>query len=280
MVYFLLNNLSLSGKMKKAVKRATGSFRDQEIRHKRVSDIDYREFLSQLDPSDEVVLFGGDGTLNYFVNAVRGMDIRFPVFACKSGTGNDFLRDVMDERAPEGTLFQINKYLQGLPEATIDGKDYFFFNNASFGMDGEVCTIAEEQKERGKKKSNYTVIAAGLLMRYKPVHATVVVDGVTREFENVWIAATMNGRYFGGGMKVAPTQNRDNETLTLCVFTCKSRLKTMLLFPQIFPGIHIRHRDNFIMMEGREFEIRYDTEKDIQLDGEVFRNHKVIRVRK
>ncbi|MBQ4297544.1 MAG: diacylglycerol kinase family protein, partial [Clostridia bacterium] len=33
--------------------------------------LDYPEYLKKLSPEDEVVLIGGDGTLNYFINAVK-----------------------------------------------------------------------------------------------------------------------------------------------------------------------------------------------------------------
>ncbi len=38
--------------------------------------LDYVEYLRSLRPEDEVVLIGGDGTLNYFINAVNGEEIK------------------------------------------------------------------------------------------------------------------------------------------------------------------------------------------------------------
>ena len=56
--------------------------------------IDYSEYLKSLAPEDELVLIGGDGTLNYFINAVKGTEIRNNIYLLGSGTGNDFLKDI------------------------------------------------------------------------------------------------------------------------------------------------------------------------------------------
>ena len=42
--------------------------------------MDYPEYLKGLTPDDEVVLVGGDGTLNYFINAVKGVEIKNNIF--------------------------------------------------------------------------------------------------------------------------------------------------------------------------------------------------------
>ena len=38
--------------------------------------LDYAAYLQTLAPEDELVLVGGDGTLNYFINAVKGVEIK------------------------------------------------------------------------------------------------------------------------------------------------------------------------------------------------------------
>ena len=56
--------------------------------------LDYPEYLKGLAPDDEVVLIGGDGTLNYFINAVKGTEVKNNIYLLGSGTGNDFLTDI------------------------------------------------------------------------------------------------------------------------------------------------------------------------------------------
>ena len=58
--------------------------------------LDYSEYLNCLAPEDEVVLIGGDGTLNYFINAVDPKEIKNNIYLKSSGTGNDFFKDIFN----------------------------------------------------------------------------------------------------------------------------------------------------------------------------------------
>lgn len=62
----------------------------------------------------------------------------------------------------------------------------------------------------------YTAIAInGLLFHYKPINAVVTVDGETHTYHHVWLAPTMNGHYYGGGMMPTPAQRRLNPDGTI-----------------------------------------------------------------
>ena len=90
-----------------------------------------------------------------------------------------------------------------------------------------------------KKAINYTAIALrGLLREFSPRRATVTVDGVTKEYERVWLAPTTNGRYFGGGMKIAPNQDRldPDGKITFIIVHDLSRPRILPIFPEIFKG--------------------------------------------
>ena len=66
--------------------------------------LDYVEYLKGLAPEDELVLVGGDGTLNYFINAVKGFELKNKVWFYGSGTGNDFLTD---QRLSEKSSYRV-----------------------------------------------------------------------------------------------------------------------------------------------------------------------------
>lgn len=280
-VYFISNTLSVSGRMRRAIRRAEAQFVGETVTCRKATDIkDYPAFFDGLAPEDSVVLLGGDGTLNYLINAIDPEQIKNPVYTCKAGTGNDYMRDMLDNRVKDGTLYRINDTLVNLPVAEIDGKTYRFLNNCSFGIDGRVCSLMDDLKAKGHKRLNYTVLAAWLLFVYKPVSADVTVDGETRHFDNVWLAPTMNGRFFGGGMKMAPEQDRMSDKVTFGTFSCKNRLLTMLIFPQIFSGAHVRRTKYITMLEGNDIEVSYSEPRDAQMDGEVVRDVTSYRVHK
>jgi diacylglycerol kinase family enzyme len=227
------------------------------------------EFVSKIGDEDKLVLVGGDGTLNRFVNSVEDKDYPFPIYIFAGGTGNDFINDVIGTGKDE--LVQINDYIKSLPVISVGGKDYKFLNGIGFGIDGWACEEGDKYREKTGKAPNYTTIALkGLLYKFNTMKARVTVDGVTEEFENVWMCPTMNGRYFGGGMMVTPDQDRLNEKreLSVVIVPCKSRLKLLTIFPKIFKGKHKKHTDVFKTRFGYDIKVEFDRPCALQIDGE------------
>ena len=228
----------------------------------------FEELWNSLAADDEVYLFGGDGTLNRFINCVGDSEVKNPVYYFPSGTGNDFCIDVDKQNAIEP--FLVNEYITDLPTVTVNDKEYKFINGVGFGLDGYACEIGDALKAEGKTP-NYTKIAiAGLLFKFKPANATVTVDGVKTEFKKVWVAPAMYGRHYGGGMMPAPDQNRysDEGDLSLMVFHGSSRLKTLMIFPSIFKGEHVKNTKHVTVMKGKEITVEFDRPTALQIDGE------------
>lgn len=98
----------------------------------------------------------------------------------------------------------------------------------------------------------------------------VTVDGVSHRYRHVWLASTMNGRYYGGGMEVAPAQNRLNQngTVSVVVLHCPSKLKTLMVFPSIFKGEHVKHTEMVEVLSGKEITVAFDRPTALQIDGE------------
>ena len=227
-----------------------------------------REFLDTLTDSDKVYLCGGDGTLHHFANNARGFSFPCPVYVIRSGTGNDFLNDI--GQTDPNTLFDVREHIANLPEVEIDGKKQLFINGVGMGIDGEVCAGVEEYKKKTGKKANYTAIALKLLAyKYKRPSATVTIDGVTHHFNNVWMAGAMHGRYFGGGMMVAPMQDRTTGKMNVMVMHGGTRAKILTIFPLIFKGGHVKHKDIVEIFECDEVTVTFDIPIGFQADGEV-----------
>ena len=229
---------------------------------------DLRDFFEKLDPCDDVVVFGGDGTLNKVANALSDCFIRNDIYYFPCGTGNDFARDlnVFDAREP----VMINGYIKKLPTVTVNGKKSKFINGVGFGIDGYCCEVGDILKSR-HKTPNYTSIAIkGLLFDFKPRNATVVVDGKTYNFKKVWIAPTMFGRYYGGGMMPTPNQNRNatDKKISLMVFHKAGKFKTLAIFPSLFKGEHIKKKNNVAILEGKDITVTFDKPTPLQIDGE------------
>lgn len=227
----------------------------------------YRAFLEGLEKDDTLIIAGGDGTLNRFVNDTDGLRIENELLYFPMGTGNDFACDVNGGRE---ALIDAAQYLADLPTVRVGDKKYRFLNAVGYGLDGYCCQVGDELRRAGKKV-NYTAIAIkGLLFDYKPTSAVVTVDGKTYTYDKVWIAPAMNGRFYGGGMMAAPKQNRLNpeKTLSLMVFHSGGRLKTLMAFPSIFKGEHLKYRKMVDILEGREICVEFSRPVALQIDGE------------
>ena len=235
---------------------------------------DMASFVKGLNPEDVIIVAGGDGTLNHFANDIADLDVKNEMYYVKSGSGNDFYRD-NKEHCNELGMIPLNRFVQNLPIITVNGIRRRFINGIGYGIDGETCRVGEEMRMKTTEKIDYTKIAIKLLLgAYKLNHATITVDGETCEYNNVWLASTMKGRYYGGGLMVAPNQDRFDEEnrVSVCCLYKRNRILTLLRFPSLNKGEHIKKKDWFTSKVGKKVEVKFDKPCALQIDGEVVEN--------
>ena len=234
---------------------------------------DYRDFFDKLDKNTSVIIAGGDGTLNRFINEAYRYSEGHGIYYYATGSGNDFLHDIGTKR--EDGPVCIDKYLKNLPQVSFGGDTYTFLNGIGYGIDGYCCEVGDAMRGKTKKPVNYAAIAVkGLLFNYKPSNAKITVDGKTHYFKKVWLAPTMNGRFYGGGMIPTPAQDRLGEegTVSTLVFYGSGKLKTLAVFPSVFKGEHIKHTEMTQVLTGHDITVEFDRPVAIQVDGETTRN--------
>lgn len=229
----------------------------------------YEEFFSQLEADDKVILSGGDGTLNRFVNNIAGCNPSNEILYFATGSGNDFLNDL--ELKKGCAPFSLGKYIRDLPHGIINGKIYRFINGIGLGLDGFCCCMGNLKRSRSSKPVNYTYIALkSVLYEFKPIGAKITVDGITKEYKKVWLISSMNGRFYGGGMMMAPAQNRlsENRELSFIVVHDVSRLRILTIFPSIFSGKHVKYKKYVEVLKGKNIKVEFSSKTLAQIDGE------------
>ncbi len=274
MIHVLYN--SLAGHASNAGSPETLKARFDSATHTfyKVQDItSWRDFFAGIAPDDDVMICGGDGTLNQFINAVK--DISFPnhVLYYPCGSGNDFMRDVKGSDAQSPIC--VDEYIKDLPSVTVNGQTYHFLNGVGYGIDGYCCEVGDQLRATSDKPVDYTGIAVkGLLFHYKPTAARVTVDGETFEYKRVWIAPTMHGRFYGGGMMPTPAQDRMKKggKLSLLVMHNANKLQILMIFPSIFKGQHLKHTKRAVVHEGHDITVAFDRPVTLQIDGETILN--------
>lgn len=271
MTYVLFNSLANNHKGEENSRKALeGKISSDSVFEDLTKIVDLKKYLEEKSIEDKVILTGGDGTLNHFVNEIGNLDIKCEIDYCPSGSGNDFYTDVANFE--DSRAVRINEFIKDLPIVTVKGKDYRFINGVGFGIDGYCCEKGDEIQRTSTKNVNYASIAIkGMLMFYKSTTATVTVDDnkpVT--IKKAWLAPTMKGKYYGGGIKVTPLQDRNSsdKKVSCMVMHGYSRLKTLIIFSKIFKGEHVKYKKNVSIFSGNTIKVEFNSPRSLQIDGE------------
>ena len=193
-----------------------------------------------------VIAVGGDGTFHEVVNGLMqaGRDTRVAMIA--QGTGGDFRKSL-------GLEHRLDKYLDAIKsgnERPLDvgkfsggGKDaHYFVNILSAGMGGLVDRyVADASRTLGGSAAYFGASLKALInAKLGNVRATVTHQGETTEHRlRSFMIAICNGRFFGGGMHVAPMAKIDDGVLELVALGATSKLGFAMTSRGIYTGKHI-----------------------------------------
>lgn len=271
--HILYNPNAKSGNGKGALKYINKLYSDHKPVFKSVLEISsFKEYIDSVPSDEDIMLCGGDGTLNYFVNSVDCEDLKNNIYLFPYGSGNDFARDIGVYKKGQPVI--INEYIKNLPTVKVNGVIKKFVNGIGYGLDGYCCEIRDILREK-QKKANYSLIAFnGLMKNYKPTSATITVDGEKFVYDKVWLAPSMKGRYYGGGIMMAPCQDRlckSNEISSVVVHSV-SRIRALMLFVLIYTGQHSKYTDIIKTIKGKSIQVSFDRPAALQIDGETIRN--------
>lgn len=276
MIYILYNPLSNNKCGENATNELQKLFDGKEM--KKVNVLAFKEaheFFDTLSEDDEVVLCGGDGTIYHYANQVYDLQPKQKMYYYAAGSGNDFSHDAEETPKYLEKLIPLNDFIKSLPVVTVNGEKSYFVNGVGFGIDGYCCEVGDKLRAESDDPVNYAGIAIkGLLGKFHPSNAKITVDGVTKSYKKVWLAPTMIGKYYGGGMMVAPAQDRFNadKTVSSVVWFGGGKLGTLIKFPKIFSGDHVKFTKNVEIRTGHEITVEFDKPQALQIDGETVSN--------
>ena len=263
--YYILYNPYAGNGMSEATAKNL-NYKDAEI--VAMTEIgSYADFFADKAEAS-IIICGGDGTLNRFINEIDGIP-HGDVYYMASGSGNDFLRDLDISEQKEPVL--INKYIENLPVCEVNGKKYKVLNGVGYGIDGYCCLEGDKLKNENAEKINYTAIAIkGLFGKYKTCGGSITVDGECRRYKRIWLSSGMNGHYYGGGMMPCPEQDRLNgkKIVSSCTWHDSGKLRTLIYFPSFFKGEHVKHKKYVDVRSGKKITVEFDSPRPLQIDGE------------
>jgi diacylglycerol kinase (ATP) len=263
----LYNPLSRNGKNPKFIEKITKHLRKRGnavVSYSLLSIDNVDSFLSGCAETDRIIIVGGDGTINRLANVIQNLDIKQEIFMYQAGTGNDFVRSLKTK----SKVVPIKQYLHALPSVQFRDQSRLFLNGAGAGLDGFIGHLVNTSKYK-KNKLNYFRHAFEGFAKFKPISATLTVDGKTFQESKLWFASMMNSPYFGGGMKIAPSAKRNEKSLQLVMVKDVPKWVLILIFPTIYLGWHVIFKRWVKIMNADAISIVFDKPTYLQIDGDV-----------
>lgn len=182
-----------------------------------------------------IVAVGGDGT---FSEVAAGLtEHAVPLFFVPCGTGNDFARMLNLPADPAAALTaQLDGTDTFLDMGTVNGKG--FLNVAGTGFDVEVLREAARYKHVGKGLVPYLLGLIAALKKFRSFKAELTLDTGEVLDESFTIISFANGRFFGGGMKVAPGADIRDGLMDVMIVRGLPKFIVPFLLPLFIGGWH------------------------------------------
>lgn len=214
---------------------------------------------------------GGDGTLNEVLNGMINSSSSLAVIP--SGTGNDFIKSIYNISGHDKIEDILLKMVEG-KEKYIDlceVNNRYFINIASAGFDAEVAfnTIRLKKLPLIGGKLAYILGIIFTVFNYKSYKFDIDIDGRKLSLDGLLVAVA-NGRYYGGGINVAPEARLDDGVFNICAIEKVSRLKILTLFPKVINGTHSEIKE-VSFYNGSRVKIKSEEPVPFNIDGEIIK---------
>jgi len=218
----------------------------------------------------EVVVAGGDGSLNEVVNGLAP-EFRPRVALLPLGTGNDLARAL---GIADGVGSAVSAILAG-GERRIDvvrvdhaGGSRHFVNASAGGFSTEVDRQLSTAGKTAFGRFAYYVSAGRALADLVSHRLTVRVDDGPATTVAAYNFVVSNGPTIAGGLRVAPGAHLDDGRVELLVVPAVPLLRCAALLARILAAEHVGGPDA-IVRRGRRIELDSDPPLEFNVDGEL-----------
>lgn len=199
-----------------------------------------------------IVAVGGDGTISEVANGILRAGSEAELGILPRGTGGDFRRTL-------DIPLQIGKAAAKLKNGTMHKMDVgrvvytdhegneasrFFANAASFGMSGEVA--GRVNRAAMKWLGGKVAFASATLrtsLSFDSPEVTIQLNGQDAQRLKISIVCIANGRYFGGGMKIAPEARLNDGRFDVITVADLSLAELLTKSYRIYTGSHLNLKE-------------------------------------
>ena len=216
-----------------------------------------------------LVVIGGDGTVNEVVNGVAGTEAEIAVLP--GGTGQDFGRT---HGIPRSFDDAVRVALDGATR-TIDlgrvelddGTRRFFANVASAGMSGAVARRANAMSKRFGGRATFFYALTREFLAWQNTDVVVELEGGVRREGPMHDVIVANGRFHGGGMKLAPDARQDDGAFDVVTIGDVTKLDFLTTAPKLYSGRYLSH-PKVELLRSSSAAISAAEQLPLEVDGE------------
>lgn len=211
-----------------------------EARHRCITAAENARPAHDGVPADALLVMGGDGMMSLGVNACADTDV--PLGLIPAGTGNDMCRGlgIRVFNPVQAAHWVISGRTRRVDTLRIEGDLAGGAEMRSVGTVVSTGYAAMVNRRANRMKLpigglRYAAAALAELAGFEPLTYRLTIDGRPRIIPAMFVAIA-NARYFGGGMKIAPTADISDGRIDLTIVHPVSRNTLLRMLPTMFSG--------------------------------------------
>ncbi len=222
-IYFINPVSGTSGKVKllEIIRKKTGEKKiPYEILHTHAAgEYFYLKEKIVTEKITDVIVCGGDGTVNQIANAVLGINVNIGIIPMGSGNGLAFAAKI-----PKN----IHKALDVIFAGNADFIDSFYINKkfgcmlCGLGFDAQVAHDFARQKKRGL--ATYVKQSIKKFFRAKPYPFEIILNGNSIS-TNAFFISIANSNQYGNNFTIAPKASLHDGLLDIVVVHKMSKIR-------------------------------------------------------
>ncbi|MBQ7583488.1 MAG: diacylglycerol kinase family lipid kinase [Lachnospiraceae bacterium] len=295
----IVNPATGSGRGKKTFERIRPYLESAGVEYK-VHFSDHARSIEKIvhditsERSAEIIIIGGDGSMNEAVNGIVDLK-KTRLGFIPAGSGNDLAKalgiPVIKKRTDTDRLEKLvsviiegkTRRLMDIGVCEVSGRMRLFNISSGTGFDAETSFQANRSRLKGvlnkvgSGKLIYILTALRLIIRNRQFACRIKTsDGRTRIYRKCFFAAVMNTRYEGGGFMFCPDADASDGLLDVCVAGGITPLKFILMFPKALSGKHVKYRE-IDVFRSESIEMTLSSPRLIHTDGEAEGKHRRVR---
>ncbi|MCH2109477.1 MAG: diacylglycerol kinase family lipid kinase [Polyangiaceae bacterium] len=199
--------------------------------------------------AETLIVVGGDGTISEAMNGIltAGQKSLPKVAILPAGTGGDFRRTFALTNDITSFVRQLNQgRTRRIDLGQLVYRDFknrrcerFFSNVCSFGLGGLTDQLVEASPKWIGGRAAFFLGAVRATLAHQPIPIGLRLDDQELPLANFSNVAICNGRYFGGGMRIAPDASPDDGLFDVITIE-GSKAQTLSLAATIYAGTHLK----------------------------------------